>query len=119
MEFQLYFAHSWIPPEDVVKKLIALTALSVSFATASALAQSFKGVVSDAMCANNPAKASSPAHAACAQKCIKMGSPAVLIVGSKVYKISNPDKLDPFAGKTVIVDGSLANDTITVKSVKE
>jgi hypothetical protein len=103
----------------VVKKLIALTALSFSLATASALAQSLTGVVSDAMCASNPAKASSPDHAACAQKCIKGGSPAVLIVGSKVYKVSNPDKLDPFAGKTVTVDGTVANDTLTVKSVKE
>jgi hypothetical protein len=103
-----------------MKKLIAVTALAFSLATANALAQSFKGVVSDAMCAQNPAKASSPAHAACAQKCIKMGSPAVLIVGSKVYKVSNPAKLDPFAGKMVIVNGSVAPDgVLTVKSVKE
>jgi hypothetical protein len=102
-----------------MKKLAALTVLSLSFATAGAFAQSFTGVVSDAMCAKNPAKASSPAHAACAQKCIKMGSPAVLIVGSKVYNVSNPDKLDPFAGKTVTVDGTLTNGTLTVKSVKE
>jgi hypothetical protein len=102
-----------------VKTLIAVTALSLSLATAGALAQSFKGVVSDAMCAQNPAKASRADHAACAQKCIKAGSPAVLIVGSKVYKVSNPDKLDPFAGKTVIVDGTLTDGTLTVKSVKE
>jgi hypothetical protein len=102
-----------------MKKLLAVTALSFSLVTAGAFAQSFKGVVSDAMCAKNPAKASSPAHAACAQKCIKMGTPAVLIVGSKVYQVSNPEKLDPFAGKTVIVDGTLTDGTLTVKSVKE
>ena len=102
-----------------MKKLAVLTALSLSLATAGAMAQSFKGVVSDAMCAQNPAKASSPSHAACAQKCIKSGSPAVLIVGSKVYKVSNPDKLDPFAGKMVTVDGTLTDGTLTVKSVKE
>lgn len=102
-----------------MKKLFAVATLSFSLVTASAFAQSFKGVVSDAMCAKNPAKASSAEHAACAQKCIKMGSPAVLIVGSTVYKVSNPDKLDPFAGKTVIVDGTLHDGTLTVKSVKE
>ena len=101
-----------------MKKLVALTALTLSFATAGAFAESFTGVVSDAMCAKNPAKASSAEHASCAQKCIKGGSPAVLIVGEKVYKVSNPDTLTDFAGKTVTVDGSVAADTITVKSVK-
>jgi hypothetical protein len=100
-----------------VKKLIALTALSLVF-TASAFAETFTGTVSDAMCAKNPAKAGSPDHAECAKKCIGMGSPAVLVVGDKVYKISNPDKLTAFAGKKVTVDGTLAADTITVSSVK-
>jgi hypothetical protein len=102
-----------------MKKLAALSILSLTFLSASALAESFKGVVSDAMCASNVAKASSPDHAACARKCIKGGSPAVLIVGTKVFKISNPDKLAPFAGKTVLVDGKLVGNTITVAAVKE
>jgi hypothetical protein len=102
-----------------VKKLVAVTVLALSFASASAFAESFHGVVADEMCASNPAKASKPEHAACAKKCIGMGSPAVLIVGDKVYKVSNPDKLTAFAGKTVTVDGSLASGTITVNSVKE
>ena len=102
-----------------VKKLAALTVLTLSFASASAFAESFTGVVSDAMCAKNPAKASSPDHAACAAKCIKGGSPAVLIVGSKVYQVSNPDKIAEFAGKKITVDGSLAADTIKVSFVKE
>lgn len=102
-----------------MKKLIALTFLTVSFASANAFAASYTGVVSDAMCAKNPAKASSPDHAECAAKCIKGGSPAVLIVGGKVYQVSNPDKISSFAGKTVTVEGSLAADTITVNFVKE
>jgi len=102
-----------------MKKLAALAILTLSFASASAFAESFTGVVSDAMCAKNPAKAGSAAHAGCAKKCIDGGSPAVLVVGDKVYKISNPDKLTAFAGKTVTVDGSVDADTITVKSVKE
>jgi hypothetical protein len=102
-----------------VKKLSVATILALSFCTASALAQSFTGVVSDAMCAKNPAKASAPTHAACAKKCIEGGSPAVLIVGSKVYTVSNPDTLNAFAGDKVTVDGTLADGVLTVKSVKK
>jgi hypothetical protein len=47
-----------------------------------------------------------------------MGSPAVLVVGTKIFKVSNPEKLNAFAGKTVTVDGSRAGDIITVASVK-
>lgn len=64
-------------------------------------------------------KASSAGHAECAKKCIKMGSPAVLIVGDKIYSVANAGKLDPYAGKTVTVDGKLAGNTITVMSVKD
>ena len=101
-----------------MKKLAALSILSLSFLSVSSLAQTFQGVVADQMCAQNPAKASSPAHADCAKKCIGMGSPAVLIVGTTVYNISNPEKLTPYAGKTVTVDGKLAAGTITVNSVR-
>jgi hypothetical protein len=70
------------------------------------------------MCAKNPAKASSASHADCAKKCIEGGSPAVLIVGEKVYSVSNPDALKAYAGQRVTVDGTMADGTLTVKSVK-
>jgi hypothetical protein len=71
------------------------------------------------MCAHNDvAKAGTAGHAECAKKCIGMGSPAVLVVGTKIFKISNPQKLNAFAGKMVTVDGTVAGDTITVASVK-
>jgi hypothetical protein len=102
-----------------MKKLLAVSIVSLSFLSVSAMAQTFKGVVSDSMCAHNDiAKASTAGHADCAKKCIGMGSPAVLIVGTKIFKVSNPEKLNAFAGKTVVVDGSVAGDTITVASVK-
>jgi hypothetical protein len=102
-----------------MKKLLAVCTLSLSFLSANALAETFHGVVSDAMCAKSDiAKASGPDHVACAKKCIGMGSPAVLIVGTKIYNVSNSEKLNAFAGKTVTVDGSVAGDTITVASVK-
>jgi hypothetical protein len=102
-----------------MKKLLAVCTLSLSFLSVNALAETFHGVVSDAMCAKGDiAKASGSGHAACAKKCIGMGSPAVLIVGTKIYKVSNSEKLNAFAGQTVTVDGSVAGDTITVASVK-
>jgi hypothetical protein len=101
-----------------MKKLVAVSVLSFSLLSASALADTFKGVVSDTMCSKNPAKAASPDHAACAQSCIKGGDAPVLVVGTKIYKIANPAKLTAYAGKTVTVDGTLAADTITVNSVK-
>jgi hypothetical protein len=102
-----------------VKRLSAVTAFALALATAPALGQSFTGVVSDAMCAKNPAKASSPGHAACAKKCIKGGSPAVLVVGETVYPVSNDDLLKPYAGHKVTVDATVDHGTLTVKSVKE
>jgi hypothetical protein len=104
--------------EAVVKKLAVVATLSLTFAAASAFAQSFTGWVSDAMCAKNPAKVSSASHADCAKKCIEGGSPAVLVVDGKVYQVSNPDALKKYAGEKVTVDGTLDNGTLTVKSVK-
>lgn len=102
-----------------MRKLVTLTALTLMFATGTALADTFTGVVSDAMCANNPTKASSPSHAACAKKCIDGGSPAVLIVNGKVYQVANAEKLNSYAGKTVTVDASVAKDVLTIKSIKQ
>lgn len=101
-----------------MKKLTALSALALTLATGTAFGESFTGVVSDAMCAKNPAKASAPTHAACTKKCIDGGSPAVLIVSGKVYQVANADTLNAYAGKTITVDASVSNDVLTVKSVK-
>jgi hypothetical protein len=76
-----------------MKKLITLTALALSLATASGFAESITGVVSDEMCSKNTAKATSPDHAACAAKCIKGGSDSVLVVGDIVYKFAEPAKM--------------------------
>ena len=97
-----------------MKKLVTLTALVFVFSTAGAYAQSFKGFVSDSMCAAK-GKANSPD---CAAKCIKGGSAPVLVVGDKVYKITNPDTLIPHAGHNVTVEGTAKGDSLTVDSVK-
>ncbi len=102
-----------------MKKLFAVSILALSVLSVSAMAETLHGVVSDSMCAKNDvAKAATPGHADCAKKCIGMGSPAVLVVGTRIYKVSNPGKLNAFAGKAVTVDGTVAGDTITVASVR-
>ena len=102
-----------------MKKLVAVTALALSFAATGAFAETLTGYVSDAMCAKDPHKVSSADHAACAQKCIKGGEKAVLVVnGDKVYSITNQDILIPHAGEKVTVEADVKGDALTVKSVK-
>lgn len=102
-----------------MKKTILLSTVLMAM-TASALppAETYTGVVADAMCAKNPEKASKPEHAACAAKCIKMGSPAVLIIDGKVVNVANPDKIEGYAGKTITVEGTMQDGKLTVASVK-
>ena len=97
-----------------MKKLLALTALALTFNTAGAYAASLKGFVSDSMCAAK-GKANTPD---CAAKCIKGGSAPVLVVGDKVYKVSNPETLVPHAGHNITVEATVKGDTLTVESVK-
>lgn len=97
-----------------MKKFLVVTALALTFTTAGAYAESYKGFVSDSMCASK-GKSNT---ADCAAKCIKGGSAPVLVVGEKVYKITNPDTLVPHAGHNVIVEGTVKGDSLTVESVK-
>jgi len=55
----------------------------------------------------------------CANKCIKMGAAAVLVVDGKVYKIANQKAVLKYAGKNVVVDGKVTNDSIEVTKVTE
>jgi hypothetical protein len=101
-----------------MKKLAALTALTLCFATTGAFAESLNGWVSDAMCSKNPHNVSSADHASCAKKCIQDGDKPVLVVGDKVYTITNPEILVPHAGQHVTVDADVKGDALTVKTVK-
>ena len=100
------------------KKLVAITALVLSFAATGAYAETLTGWVADAMCAKDPHKVASADHADCAKKCIAGGEKPVLVVGDKVYAVSNPDILVPHAGEKVTVVADVKGDAVTVKSVK-
>jgi len=97
-----------------MKKLPVLTALFLTFTTAGMYAESFKGFVTDTMCANK----GKTNTAECAAQCIKGGSAPVLVVGDKVYKVTNPETLVSHAGHNVTVEGTLKGDSLTVGSVK-
>ena len=101
-----------------MKKLVAVAALVFSFAATGAYAETLTGYVADEMCAKDPAKVSTPDHAACAKKCIQGGEKPVLVVGDKVYSVTNPDMLTSHAGEKVTVTGELKDNALTVKSVK-
>jgi hypothetical protein len=102
-----------------MKKLVALSALALSFAATSAFAETLTGWVADSMCAKDPHKVSSADHADCAKKCMGMGDKPVLVVGDKtIYTITNPEILVPHAGEKVTVDATVKGTALTIKSVK-
>ena len=97
----------------------ALLACLVPFSFA-AKAESFTGVVSDAMCGKKHMMEGDPA--ACLRACVQKGSKYALVVGDKVYTLDTEDKatlatLDKLANKTATVKGHANGDEIQVSSV--
>ena len=88
----------------------------------------FHGEISDSSCAMNVHSLSS-SHAemlkkqttgndaaSCARYCVKnMGSSYVLVSKKDVYHLANEDKAEPFAGKKVVVRGTLDKKTQTIQ----
>jgi hypothetical protein len=93
--------------------LIALTSMS-------AFAAEITGFVGDASCGAKHASAVD-ADASCAKRCVGRGDAAVLVTkDAKVYKFdaASKDKVASFVGKSVTVNGTVKDDTITVDSIK-
>ena len=86
----------------------------------AAKAQSYTGIVSDAMCGKKHMMEGDPA--ACLRACVQKGSKYALVVGDKVYTLDTDDKaalatLDKLANEKATVKGEANGDEITVKSV--
>jgi len=86
----------------------------------AAKAQSYTGIVSDAMCGKKHMMEGDPA--ACLRACVQKGSKYALVVGDKVYTLDTDDKaalatLDKLANQKATVKGEANGDEITVKSV--
>jgi hypothetical protein len=103
----------------MTKKILATAAifLSVAASTAFAAPETWKGTISDSMCAAKHVNATK-ADMECAQKCVKGGSPAVFVVGTKVYQIDNQDAVKDHIGHKVSITGTMTGDSIHIDSVK-
>ena len=100
--------------------LLAMLILGLLSVASAEKAQSYSGVVSDAMCG---AKHAMPGSAAeCTRACVSKGSKYALVSGDKVYTLETNDKgalaqLDKLAGEKATVTGTATGETIDVKSV--
>ena len=98
-------------------KSIALACIALLFTPSAFAAQTFQGVVSDSMCGLKhmmPGKS----DAQCIQACVRAGSRYVLVAGSKTYTLgTKPEKIAPFAGQHVQVEGTLNGTTLQVTSI--
>jgi hypothetical protein len=97
--------------------LLALLLATVAFA---AKAQTFTGMVTDAMCGATHMMEGDPAS--CLRSCVNKGSKYALLVGDKVYTLdsSNPATLDALAklgAQKATVKGTVDGDIISVSSV--
>ncbi len=100
-------------------KRIILLSLTASLFAVSAMAESWTGTISDSKCGAKHADASEKSMA-CVKACVGRGGEAVFVVGDKVLKLdaASKTKVADHLGHKVVIDGTLAGDTVTVASVK-
>ena len=102
--------------------LMAAFAL-VMTGTARAAEETWKGTISDSMCAakHSADKHGDKAadHASCVQKCVDKGGQYVFLTGDKVFKVTNQSfaGLKTHAGQEVMLTGELKGEAITVSKV--
>jgi len=106
-----------------MKKFLLSSAIILFVAALSSFrvdAVHLKGVIEDSTCANAKTQMS-PLNdrIACVKKCLKMGAKAVLVVDDKIYQITNQKVAVPYAGKDVVVDGTLTNDSINISKIAD
>jgi hypothetical protein len=108
-----------------MKRCVLLMAAFAFLATSPARAaeETWKGTISDSMCAakHSADKHGDKAadHATCVQKCVDKGGQYVFLSGDKVYKLTNQSFADlkTHAGQEVMLTGELKGEAITVSKV--
>ena len=90
--------------------------------------QTFSGEIMDDLCAKNKShdkmmeqmKNMTSDPAVCTKKCIELGAHYVLYDRQKdaIYKLDDPQKAEPFAGKTVHISGTLEKNKIKIGSIE-
>lgn len=91
-------------------------------------AQSFNGEIMDDLCAKQKThsqmmeemKSMGNDPAVCTRKCIQLGGHYVLYDREKdtVYALAEPDKAEPFAGRTVHIVGTLDKKKIKIDKIE-
>jgi hypothetical protein len=105
------------------KTLLCLAAVSL-FAAGPSAAETWKGTLSDAMCAAKHSAAkhgdNAKKHEDCVKKCVDGGGEHVFVVDDKVYKIANQDfaGLKVHAGHEVNLTGDRKGESITVSRIE-
>lgn len=101
-----------------MKKLVTIVALVCFTLALSAMAATMTGYISDSHCGVKHQDGSA-ASIKCVTSCVKsMGADPVFVSGDKVYKLSDKTKVMDYLGKKVTINGTMAEDTITITSVK-
>ena len=95
---------------------IVLIAGGLSLTMAAGTEGTWKGIVTDKMCAT---KGVNLTDAECAKKCVAGGDKYALYTTAdkKVYVLTPANKIVAHAGQEVTIKGTLDGDTITVASV--
>ena len=107
-----------------MKKTLLCMAAAVLWTAAPTAAETWKGTLSDAMCAakHSAEKQGENAkkHQDCVEKCIKGGGEYVFVANDKVFKIANQTFADLKAhgGHEVNLTGELKGETITVSKIE-
>lgn len=107
-----------------MKKVLVLAASFLLVAAAGAGAEeTWKGTISDSMCAAKHSAekhgGNAADHRACVEKCIKGSGEYVFLSANKVYKIANQsfEGLKTHAAHEVMLTGEMKGETITVSKI--
>ena len=107
-----------------MKKLFLCVAACALCVAAPRAAETWKGTLSDSMCAAKHSAAkhgdNAKRHEDCVAKCLKGGGEHVFVVDDKVFKIANQDFADlkAHAGHEVNLTGERKGDAITVSKIE-
>jgi hypothetical protein len=105
--------------EADVSKLFFVFCLVVSLFTLNAVAAEMTGYISDSKCTVAHMDGSQKSIN-CVKQCVKAGQQPVFVTpDKKVLKLADTSKVMNYLGEKVTVDGSVAGDTLTIKSIKK
>ena len=102
-----------------MKKILSVIAIG-ALCTVGAMAETWKGTISDSMCGAKHV-AGSADDAKCVAACVKdHGAEAVFVTDGKVLKIAadSKEKVAAHLGHNVTIKGTLDGDTVTIESIK-